>query len=181
VLAVASAVCVALHPGFVLKRNEGGFSNYGVHLVTALPYSAAFLGAAGGAVAGARILSAASARERALRRVLDFYAALCLAVLASTFWYQHGRGPDDLHVGVGVAAMVFQLLATGWLTVAFRGARWALGAQLIGFTLGALTFFSLAHLLFASQVLSGVTFGVALVHAAGAGRSSVNKLRRRSG
>ena len=32
-------VCVALHPGFVLKWNEGGVSNYGVHLKTALPYT----------------------------------------------------------------------------------------------------------------------------------------------
>ena len=32
-------VCVALPPGFVLKSNEGGVSNYGVHLKTALPYT----------------------------------------------------------------------------------------------------------------------------------------------
>ena len=36
---VFTGVCVALHPGFVLKGNEGGLSDYGVHLKTALPYT----------------------------------------------------------------------------------------------------------------------------------------------
>ena len=34
-------VCVALHPGIVLKSNEGGVSNYGIHIKTALPYTLA--------------------------------------------------------------------------------------------------------------------------------------------
>ncbi len=32
-----TGVCVALHPGIVLKWNEGGMSNYGLHLKTAVP------------------------------------------------------------------------------------------------------------------------------------------------
>ena len=34
-----TGVCVALHPGFVLKRNEGGLSDYGVHIKTTVPYT----------------------------------------------------------------------------------------------------------------------------------------------
>ena len=36
-----TAVSVALHPGFVLQRDEGGMSNYGLHVKTAVPYTLA--------------------------------------------------------------------------------------------------------------------------------------------
>jgi hypothetical protein len=36
-LAFFLALCVALHPGFVLKSDEGGMSNYGIHLKTFAP------------------------------------------------------------------------------------------------------------------------------------------------
>src|SRR5579863_9394659 len=38
---VFTAVSIAMHPGFVLKGNEGGLSNYGVHIATAVPYTLA--------------------------------------------------------------------------------------------------------------------------------------------
>jgi hypothetical protein len=41
------AICVAIHPGLVLKVNEGGMSNYGVHAKTAIPYTLALAMAAG--------------------------------------------------------------------------------------------------------------------------------------
>jgi len=54
------AIAVALHPGFVLKANEGGISDYGVHLRTAVPYDLALVCAALGAY-----LAATHARDSA--------------------------------------------------------------------------------------------------------------------
>ena len=43
-LIVFVLLCLSIHPGFVLKRDEGGFSNYGVHIRTVVPYTLTYLG-----------------------------------------------------------------------------------------------------------------------------------------
>ena len=70
-------VCVALHPGFVLKWNEGGVGNYGVHLKTALPYTLALGLVAGFSHSAASIVDGTTAAGRQLRRVLASTAGWC--------------------------------------------------------------------------------------------------------
>jgi hypothetical protein len=156
------AIAVALHPGFVLKANEGGISDYGVHLKTAIPYDLALACAALGAY-----LAATHARDslhllRGLRIVLRTYAILVAATLVSTFGYTLDQTQRDLHVGVGAVLSVFEVLASLWMYGERRGDQWLLLVQLAGFALGALTIVGLIHLLFVSEIVTGLTFALLL-------------------
>ncbi|HEV7958488.1 MAG TPA: hypothetical protein VGP11_03405, partial [Acidimicrobiales bacterium] len=89
--AVFIGVCVALHPGFVLKANEGGISDYGVHAKTVAPYTLA-LGLPGVLTfLAAQRLHTLSPAARQLRAVLFTYSALITLTLLSTYPYTVDR------------------------------------------------------------------------------------------
>jgi hypothetical protein len=160
--AVGVAIAVALHPGFVLKANEGGISDYGVHLKTAVPYDLALVSAALGAY-----LAATHARDsanvlRGLRSVLLAYAFLVAVTLVSTFGYTLDRPQRDLHVGVGSALTVFEGVVSLWMYRERRGDLPLVLVQLAGFVLGALTIVGLIHLLFVSEIVTGGSFAIQL-------------------
>jgi hypothetical protein len=160
--AVGVAIAVALHPGFVLKANEGGISDYGVHLKTAVPYDLALVSAALGAY-----LAATHARDsanvlRGLRSVLLAYAFLVAVTLVSTFGYTLDRPQRDLHVGVGSVLTVFEGVVSLWMYRERRGDLPLVLIQLAGLVLGALTIVGFIHLLFVSEIVTGGSFAVQL-------------------
>jgi hypothetical protein len=161
--AVFIGVCVVLHPGFVLKANEGGISDYGVHAKTLAPYTLA-LGLPGVLTyLAARRLPVVSPDARRLRAVLFAYAALITLTLLSTYPYTLNRTLADVHIAVGAVVTVFESGASLWMYRAVRRYATVLVAQLVGLVLGGLTIIGVLHVLFASEVISGVAFAYLLV------------------
>jgi hypothetical protein len=160
--AASVALCVALHPGFVLNGNEGGVSDYGVHLKTALPYYLALTLAALGSFLAATHAVDAHDLPRRLRQLLLSYAVLATLTLASTLGYTLDQTQRDLHVGVGSALTLFELVASLWMCRERSADYGLLFAELAGCILGALTIAGTLHLLFASEILTGATFAIVL-------------------
>ncbi len=156
------AIAVSLHPGFVLKADEGGISDYGVHLKTALPYYLALACATLGAYLAAHNARDSTNLPRGLRTVLLTYATLVALTLASTFGYTLDRPQRDLHVAVGSALAVFEVVASLWMYQQRRGDLALVLVQLAGFVLGALTIGGLTHLLFVSEIVTGASFSLLL-------------------
>lgn len=166
-LAVFIGVCVAVHPGLVLKWNEAGLSNYGVHLATIVPYSLAFALSAFFALGAARSLHGDRASLRALRVVLRAYALLSALALVSTYGYTIHPTLHHVHVVVGITLMLFEPAVSVWLFLRLRGhghdGYW-LAVELAGLVVAVIDYEALLHVLFLAQVLTGVGFGVLLVH-----------------
>ena len=80
-------VSVALHPGYVLARHEGGISEYGVHLKTAVLYTLAWALLAGGNMRAARACGGRGDRSEKVRKLLLFYSAASFLVLISSYFY----------------------------------------------------------------------------------------------
>ncbi|MHB2028481.1 MAG: hypothetical protein ACYCPT_06655 [Acidimicrobiales bacterium] len=160
------ALCVALHPGFVLKANEGGMSNYGVHLKTVLPYTLAMALTTGLTLRGASLLTSPSLLVRRFKVLIRTYSVLIGFTLLSTYGYTLNEPLKITHIVIGVAIMTFQTLASLWMVRIFHASRVVLAAQLIGYTLAALTFFGALHVLFLSQVITGVAFAFLVVQTA---------------
>jgi hypothetical protein len=160
--AAGVAIAVALHPGFVLKANEGGISDYGVHIKTALPYDLALVCAALGAYLAATHARDSANLQRGLRIVLRTYAFLVTLTLASTFGYTLDRPQRDLHVGVGALLTVFEVVAFLWMYSERRRDHALILVQLVGFVLGVLTIIGLIHVLFVSEILTGASFALVL-------------------
>ncbi len=157
------AICVALHPGLVLKANEGGLSNYGVHLKTAIPYTLALLSPAALTYQAAQAFRPATRTERHFRVLLRLYSGLMALTLASTYGYTLDQPQKIIHIAIGVAITVFESLASLWMYRVLRRLRWVLVAQLAGLLVAALTFFGALHLLFLTQVVTGGAYAVLLV------------------
>lgn len=161
--AVFLAVCVAIHPGVVLKVNEGGMSNYGVHAKTVAPYTLALGFAAGLTFSAARPIRMSTKAARHFRALLQAYSWLILLTLVTTFWYTLNAPLKYVHVAVGVAIIVFESAASLWMYRVIESLRAVLFVQLLGFVLAPPTFFGALHVLFLSQVLTGGGFALLLV------------------
>src|SRR6202453_3153258 len=153
--ALGLLTCVAIHPGFVLKANEGGVSDYGVHVETAVPYYLALVLAAGGAYLAATHARDSTILPRRLRAVLLFYSVLIVLTLASTFGYTRDTPQRDVHVGVGIVLTVFEVVATLWMYRERRGDLGLVLVQLVGVIVAGLTIVGLLHLLFVSEIVTG--------------------------
>lgn len=167
-LALFLTVCIALHPGIVLKWNEAGLSNYGVHLKTAIPYSLAFGGCAAFTFASARRVGGATRSRSFLRAILYAYVVLNVLTLVSTYGYTLNAPLKHVHMVVGIVVMVFEPLTSLWL---YRlggpsaGSRLWLIGEMVGLVLAGVDFAALLHILFLAQLFTGVSFGVLLVRA----------------
>ncbi len=164
------AVCVALHPGFVLKADEGGISNYGIHLKTVVPYTLAFASCAGFSWAAARQCPAGDPGLRGLHRLLVVYSGLLLVTLASTYGYSLDVVWKDVHVVIGAALVVFEMAASVWMYLRLGGRcdLCFLVVQLVGSVLAGITLVGLLHVLFLGQALASVGFGLLLIRTGGA-------------
>ncbi len=161
------ALAVALHPEFVVRWNEVGLSNYGVHLRTVIPYTLA-LGLGGGlALASARSIVASDRTTRHLRFVLNAYGTLVLLILASTYGYRVSSSLRVVHITINVITAIFLTGASPWLftRIPTRSNSFWLTVELAGFVLAVVDFVNLLHVLFLAQLLIGVGFGVLIVRA----------------
>ncbi len=156
-------VCVALHPGLVLKANEGGMSNYGVHLKTVLPYTLALLWPAFFTQRATARLRVMSPRQRRFRFLLLTYCVLITLTLLTTYGYTLDTVQKDVHVAVGVMIIVFESAASWWMYHALGRHRDVFVVQLLGLALAALTFFGALHVLFLSQIITGGAYAILLV------------------
>jgi heme/copper-type cytochrome/quinol oxidase subunit 4 len=156
------ALCVVVHPGFVLKANEGGVSDYGVHLMTVVPYYLALAVAAGGAYLAATHARDSTSMPARLRALLLGYAVLLVLTLVSTIGYTLDKPQRDVHVGVGIALTVFEVVASLWMYRERRGDLGLVVMQLAGVIVAALTIVGLIHLLFVTEIVTGASFAVLL-------------------
>lgn len=177
------AVCVALHPGFVLKWNEGGMSDYGSHIETALPYSMALLGLAEFSRRGAALYRANDRTTRRLRRVLSLYSAIVVVMLASTYVYSLNYTLRDVHFGLGTVLILFEVLSSVWMFSLFRRFVWDgifLAMQIAGSALCLVTIVGALHVLFFAEMLTGAGFAGLIIHTSRGIRSGVDTSSRES-
>jgi Na+-transporting NADH:ubiquinone oxidoreductase subunit NqrD len=161
------AVCVALHPGFVLKWNEGGMSDYGSHLETALPYTLALLGLSEFSRRGASLFRGNDRTTRRLRRVLYFYSAIVLVMLVSTYVYTLNFTLRDFHFGFGTILILFEVSTSVWMFLLFRRFVWDgifLVMQIVGSALCLVTIVGVLHVLFFAEMLTGAGFAGLIIH-----------------
>jgi len=163
---VLMSFSVALHPGFVFKLNEGGISNYGIHLKTAIPYSLAFVLCSFFSIRAARLYRRSETIARLFRYLLYAYSCLLLLTLLSTYGYKLNAELKQAHVVAGVATIAFELVASAWM-YAHLNSTWDtvfLVLQLAGFVLAGLTFLGDLHVLFLGQALADAGFALLLIH-----------------
>jgi hypothetical protein len=160
------SLSIALHPGYVLNRNEGGVSNYGVHLRSAVPYSLAFGLCALCSLGAARLHRRGEGGSRKLRQLLEAYACLMLLTLASTYVYKINHGFKEVHDVIGASTIIFELVASVsmWTILRRRWDACFLAVELAGSAVVLLTVIDVVHLLFVGQALSSIGFALLLIH-----------------
>lgn len=161
-----TAVCVALHPGFVLKWNEGGMSNYGLHLKTAIPYTLALALLALFSGGASRLYARGDNETRRLSLLLRLYSTTVLLVLLSSYFYSLNVALKDVHYVASTALLVLVGLASLWIYRQWPRTNWGrllLLVQLAGDVLALLTIGGKLHFLFAAEILSNVGFAGLLI------------------
>lgn len=159
-------VSVALHPGFVLKWNEGGMSNYGLHIKTAVPYTLALALLAFYSRRAALLCARGDERSRRLRLVLKSYSSILLLVLLSSYIYSLDIVLKDVHFALGTVLVVLVGSASLWMFQLWSPSTWVwlfLFVQLSGDVLALLTALGDLHFLFLSEMLVNVGFTSLLI------------------
>lgn len=156
---------VALHPGYVLARHEGGISEYGVHVKTAVLYTFAWALLAVGNMRAARACGGRGVRSEKLRKLLLFYSASSLLVLVSTYFYSLDAVLSYIHYGFAAVLVVFMSVAAYWLYRQLTDVSWAraaLWAQLLGSVSALLSIVGALHVLFCAESVSNVGCAILL-------------------
>jgi hypothetical protein len=156
---------VALHPGYVLARHEGGISEYGVHIKTAVLYTLAWVLLAGGNMRAARLCGGRGVRSEKVRKILLFYSASSLLVLISTYFYSLDAVLSYIHYGFAAVLVVFMSTAAYWVYRQMSDVSWARAAlwvQLIGSISALLSIVGALHVLFCAESISNVGCAILL-------------------
>jgi hypothetical protein len=159
-------VCLMLIPHFLLESNEGGVSNYGLYAKTIVPYTLAFGLCGLLTLLAMRFIPHEISHYKALKMALASLGVLLIAVLLSTYPYKVNDTLNAVHVYVGTALAFLELGLGTWFTLVLaRDAKNIafLALQVIGFVLGILTHFGVIHILFVTELLTSLAFGVILV------------------
>jgi hypothetical protein len=162
-------VCLAIRPGYLTSADEGGISNFGVHAVTVVPFTFAFLGAAALLAIAARATVPSNDLERRFAAALWALAAILVVVLASTYGYQRAAWLRALHIDLAIAGTVVQALLACWLVARVRHGVpdfAALVAMTAALALAGCSLAGVVHVLLATQLAGALAFGVLLVRAA---------------
>jgi hypothetical protein len=157
---------VALHPGYVLARHEGGISEYGVHVKTAVLYTFGWAVLAGGNMRAARMCGGQGIRSEKMRTLLLFYSAASLLVLVSTYFYSLDAVLSYIHYGFAAVLVVFMSTAAYWLYRQLSDVSWsraALWVQLLGSVSTLLSIVGVLHVLFCAETVSNVGCAILLV------------------
>jgi hypothetical protein len=152
-----------------LKWNEGGVSNYGIHVKTALPYTLALALLAIYSRRAAVLYSKSDPVTRRLRRVLTVYSVIVIVMLFSTYVYSLNHVLRDIHIGFGTVLITFESFAAIWMLVLSR--RRALdglylATQVVGALLALVTIVGVLHFLFLAEMLANTGFACILIHTA---------------
>jgi len=162
-------ICIAIDPHVLLARDEGGVSNYGVTGKTVAPFTIALI------LCGLFVLMAAHIAPLAppvidrLRCALVILGVLLLLLLITTYPYKLNSALKDIHIGVGSILLCFEMAMGIWMTVVLQRDRVTLlllVLQSIGFLLAFVTLIGVLHILFISQVVASLAFGILLVRIA---------------
>ncbi len=156
---------VALHPGYVLARYEGGISEYGVHVKTAVFYTLAWAVLAGGNMRAARACCGRGVRSEKVRKLLLFYSAASFLVLISSYFYSLDSVLKYIHYGFGAVIVVFMSTAAYWLCRQLTDVSWAravLWVQVTGSLAALLSIVGVFHVLFCAETISNVGCAILL-------------------
>jgi hypothetical protein len=156
-----TGVSVALHPGFVLKWDEGGMSNYGLHIKTVIPYTLGLSMLALYSWRAARLYAGADGRSSRMSFVLTAYSAVVLSVMLSSYFYSRNIELRDLHFSCCTLLVVLVGVTSLWMYRLWRPSmqsRLLFSVQLLGDLLALLTLIGAAHVLFLAELLSNVGF-----------------------
>jgi len=163
---VFTSVCVALHPGFVLKGNEGGLSDYGVHIKTAVPYTLSLALLVLCNLRAAFLYPEGDRETRRLRFLMLTYCGVVGLILLSTYVYTLNGDLKDLHYGLGTLLMVVVAVGSVWmyrLRPPSATLRIFLVIQIVGDVLNLATAVGALHVLFLAEVLSNIGFALILI------------------
>jgi hypothetical protein len=161
-----TAVCVSLHPGFVLKRDEGGMSNYGLHIRTAIPYTLALALLATSSRRAAPLITSGGARTRPLRILLNSFSTMLVLILVSSYVYSLSVVLKDVHLVLGAILIALVGTASMWMFLLCSPSPldWSLLiSQLVGDAVALATATGALHLLFLSEIVTNVSFVCLLV------------------
>ncbi len=150
---------VALHPGYVLARHEGGISEYGVHVKTAVFYTLAWAVLAVANMRAARACRGRGVRSGRVRTLLLTYCVATFFVLISTYFYSLDAALKYIHYGFGAILVVFMSAAAYWLCRQLPDVSWARAAlwvQVLGSIAALLSIVGLLHVLFCAETISNV-------------------------
>ncbi len=156
-----TGVCVALHPGFVLKWNEGGMSNYALHLKTAIPYTLAVALLALYSRRATRLCTNDDQRSRQLRFVLNTFSSILVLVMLTSYVYSLNIVLKDAHFGFGTVLIILVGTASLWMFQQSSRSSWdwlLVSIQLSGDVVALLTAIGDLHLLFLTEMLTNVSF-----------------------
>jgi hypothetical protein len=156
---------VALHPGFVLARHEGGISEYGVHVKTAVLYTLGWVVLAVGNMRAAHVCGGRGVRSEKMRKLLLTYCAATFFVLISTYFYSLDAVLKYIHYGFGAVLVVFMSTAAYWLCRQLPDVRWAraiLWFQVLGSIAALLSIVGAFHVLFFAETISNVGCAILL-------------------
>lgn len=176
-------LCVAIHPGFVLKRNEGGMSNYGVHALTALPYTLALVSLAWFSWSAASQYHQSDPTTRRLRRILNLYGVIVVVILLSTYVYTRNHTLRDVHFSLGAVLIIFEVSSSLWMFGLFRRFVWDgifLLVQLAGSVLCLATIGGELHVLFLAEMVTYIGFAGLIIHTSRCLSAEVSSESRRS-
>jgi hypothetical protein len=171
ILFIGLGICIVLIPGYLFKKNEAGVSNYGVHFKTVIPYSLAFLMCAIYVFRGALLIPLKAVVLVQLRRVLFMFSIILIVALLTTYTYKINNVCKDIHIGMAIATFCFEIIVAFWLCYRVHKDKLNLGllaVQLLAFTVAALTLFGVLRLLFATQLLTSLMFGIILIRSSAA-------------
>jgi|HubBroStandDraft_2_1064218.scaffolds.fasta_scaffold49509_2 hypothetical protein len=163
---VFTGVCIALHPGFVLKANEGGLSDYGVHLKTTIPYTLSLVLLSVCDLRAAFLYSERDRRTRRLRLLLFGFAGVIGLVLLSTYVYTLNSVLKELHYGLGTLLIVVVTIGSIWMYRLWppsASLRLFLLVQLVGDALNLATSVGALHVLCLAELLSNIGFALILI------------------
>jgi hypothetical protein len=170
-LVVGLLVCSALMPEYFFS--DGGVSNFGAHVLTAVPYTVALLGCGYFMWRAANKALGSSAIAAEWRRGVRIYAELLVLMLASTYPYQLSPLFDAIHRFIGTVLMLWMVFFGGWLVSHHKsGCAWiALGGIVAGTFAAYLSVAGIVASLFAAQTVAVISFGLLLFVTAPLGNS----------
>ncbi|MGC2486318.1 MAG: hypothetical protein WA359_08755 [Acidimicrobiales bacterium] len=164
------AICIAVRPGFVLKLNEGGISNYGPHIETGIIYTLALVGLAEFSRRAATLYRRdLDPNAQRFRRVLYFYCVFVIAMLLTSYVYTINHTLRDLHFAFGTVLILFEAGSSWWMFRLFRRFVWDgvyLLFQLGGSIVCLVTIVGAIHVLFVGEMVTFIGFSGLIMHTA---------------